>query len=115
MEGRSPRCSTQTTKGIPGWRDDQVAGAVYGWLDTLGRVGSAPDVLLLHIGTNGLDENPGDVERILDEIDRFERSANHPVTVVLARIIPKANSAANLAMTTRFNDNVAAMAAATGR
>jgi hypothetical protein len=99
-------------EGHPGWRDDQMAGAVYGWLDTLDRVGSAPDILLLHIGTNGLDEDPGDVERILDEIDRFERSANRPVKVVLARIIPKANSAANLAMTTRFNDNVTAMAEA---
>ena len=44
------------------------------------------DVILLHIGTNGLSSDPTQVEEILDNIDIWE-AANHPVWVVRARII----------------------------
>ena len=47
-------------EGWPGWRDDQVAGAIYGWL-----VANPADIVLLHIGTNGVNVDPGQVEDIL--------------------------------------------------
>ncbi len=85
-------------EGHGGWRDDQVADNVFSWL------GNYPaDVVLLHIGTNGLDASPADVDDILNEIDRFSEET----TVVLARII---NRQQYSAMTTAFNDNVEAVA-----
>jgi hypothetical protein len=96
-------------EGHSGWRDDQVGSAIYVWLDTLWRAGSAPDVILLHIGTNALDTDTSDVVHLLDEIDRFEVAAAHPITVVLAQIIPKINSSTNRALTSEFNDNLALM------
>lgn len=85
-------------EGHPGWRDDQIAASIYNWL-----VINPADVVLLHIGTNGLDSNPNDVAKILNEIDKYSEN----VTVVLARII---NRSTYSALTTDFNDNVEAMA-----
>jgi hypothetical protein len=55
------------------------------WLDD-----NPADIILLHIGINGLDPDngPNDVALILDEIDNWEQSsAGNPVAVILARII----------------------------
>jgi lysophospholipase L1-like esterase len=85
-------------EGHGGWRDDQVADKVFDWLTA-----HPADIVLLHIGTNSLDSSPADVERILDEIDRFS-----PDTIVLlARII---NRKTYSSLTRLFNDNVEAMA-----
>ena len=66
------------------------------------------DIVLLHIGTNGRnDSDPEYVEKILDEIDWYEKRYDTSVTVVLARII---NRAPEDAMTTEYNDNVIDMA-----
>ncbi|MBC5772968.1 gliding motility-associated C-terminal domain-containing protein [Pontibacter sp. KCTC 32443] len=54
-----------------------------------------PDVILLHIGTNDIDNNGVDnsqvtvneLEIILNEIDKYEASSGKEVTVVLAKII----------------------------
>ena len=66
-----------------------------------------PDIILLHIGTNGTDQAGGtladDVENILDEIDRFEDSANVDITVFIARII---NRVPNQSYVTTFNNNI---------
>jgi hypothetical protein len=91
-------------EGHWGWRDDQIADNVYGWLQL-----NPPNIVLLHIGTNGLDESPADVEDILDEIDRYENDYAKHITVILARII---NRNPYSATTTVFNNNVAGMAAA---
>ncbi|MEJ2722629.1 MAG: GDSL-type esterase/lipase family protein, partial [bacterium] len=88
--------------GIDGERDDEVAANVYGYLQS-----HPADIILLHIGTNALDTNPGDVENILDEIDRFEADSSVTITVLLARII---NRNPYSSTTTQFNDNVEAMA-----
>ncbi|MCP4410303.1 MAG: tandem-95 repeat protein [Gammaproteobacteria bacterium] len=78
-------------EGHQGWtadeiafgRDPQVEGGVFAWLEK-----NSADVVLLHVGTYGLNANPMGVESILDEIDRWEVSANgNPVTVILAQII----------------------------
>ena len=89
-------------EGHPGWRDDQIADNIYSFLQN-----NPADVILLHIGTNGLNSDPGDVEDILDEIDRYESDYDMDITVILARII---NRISYSSTTTDFNDNVEAMA-----
>jgi hypothetical protein len=64
-------------------------------------------IVLLHIGSNGLDSDPSDVEDILTEIDRYESDFNSEITVFLARII---NHKTYSPTVTEFNDNVVAMA-----
>lgn len=93
-------------EGHPGWKDYMIADNVYNWLATY-----QPDIVLLHIGTNGLYPSPTDVEKILDEIDRYSKV----VTVFLARIINQRCSTdtppcPRAQRTTDFNDNVEAMA-----
>ncbi len=98
-------------EGHGGWRDDEIAWGQVGyptdgiraWLDA-----NPTDIILLHIGTNGLDTSAADVESILNEIDLWENSvAGNPVTVILARII---NQNPITSVVTTFNDNVVAMA-----
>jgi hypothetical protein len=91
-------------EGHAGWSDASVADNVYAWL-----VSNPPEIVLLHIGTNGLDPSEEDVEDILDEIDRYESNRNSLVWVILARIIDRIP---NSATTTDFNDNVQDMAEA---
>jgi len=93
-------------EGHPGWRDSRIAHNVYNWL-----VAYQPDVVLLHIGTNGLDPSSKDIEKILDEIDRYSKK----ITVFLARIINRSCSAEKppcpeAQITTDFNNNIEAMA-----
>ena len=69
-------------EGHPGWTDDEIvngrpvtdpgAGNLAIWL-----AAEQPEIVLLHIGTNGLDPSPDDVEAILDEIDAFSRKLEH--------------------------------------
>jgi lysophospholipase L1-like esterase len=63
------------------------------------------DIVLLHIGTNDLDESPDDVEDILNTI----RSYDSDVIILVARII---NRGIPSPLTTLFNDNVEDMVAA---
>jgi hypothetical protein len=92
-------------EGHPGWTAGQIASNVYRWLEQ-----NPPDVILAHVGTNGLSVNNGkDVERMLDEIDRYEMSHDVQITVFLARIIHRYKMESS-DVTTAFNDNVEAMA-----
>jgi hypothetical protein len=93
-------------EGHPGWRDDQIAANIYAWLE-----GKPADIILLHIGTNGLDSSPDDVEEILNEIDRYETDYSSEITVILALIINRLDhSCPDGSTTTTFNDNVETMA-----
>ena len=97
-------------EGYPGARDDETAAWIYGLL-----VDHPADIILLHIGTNGIDTDPGDVEDILDEIDRYEFDYNTGITVILARILNRTccediPPCSDCATTTTFNDNVEDMA-----
>ncbi len=89
-------------EGHSGWTDAQIAANIYNWLTA-----NPADVILLHIGTNGLDASPNDVASILDEVDRYEADHSMPITVFIARIIQRVPYSAT---TTQFNDNVEAMA-----
>jgi lysophospholipase L1-like esterase len=97
-------------EGHPGWRADQLAASIYGWLQD-----HPADVILLHIGTNDLG-NPNNtsadnVKNLLDEIDRYEDNHGVAITVVLARIINTAShTCPDGSYTTTFNNNVEAMA-----
>ncbi len=102
-------------QGEGGIRDDQVATDVINWLNQ-----NPADIILLHIGTNGMEdpggESSADVENILDNIDTWESSINgRSVIVILARIINRScrtdpTPCLESSTTTQFNNNVAAMA-----
>lgn len=93
-------------EGHPGWTDDEIVngngvpaeGKLNEWLALY-----QPHVVLLHIGTNGLDPSPDDVADILDVIDNYSLDTY----VILARII---NQSTDNAIVTQFNDNVEDMA-----
>jgi hypothetical protein len=107
-------------EGHGGWTAFDIAwgqkmdgsDGVFVWLER-----NPADFILLHIGTNDLSNtNEYNVAEILDEIDRWENSANgNPVTVILARIIdwvPKNpevrafNKAVTEMINSRKNDNI---------
>jgi hypothetical protein len=91
-------------EGHPGWSAKQIASSVYGWL-----VLNPPDIILAHVGTNGLSvNNVEDVEKMLDEIDRYEMAYEKEITVFLARIIHRYRMESETT-TTAFNDAVEAM------
>ena len=92
-------------EGHPGWAASTIATNVYGWLEQ-----NPADIILAHVGTNGLSaDNVTDVERMLDEIDRYEMDKDVEITVFLARIIHRYLMESQ-EITTAFNDNVEAMA-----
>ncbi len=64
-----------------------------------------PDVILLHIGTNGVDTDPSEttIALMLDSIDNFDED----IWVVLALIIDRVPNIANV---TTYNNNVRTMA-----
>jgi len=99
-------------EGHPGWTayeiangrpvTDPGAGNLADWLADY-----QPDIMLLHIGTNGLDPSPDDVADILDVIDNYSLDTY----VILARIINRAccediPPCLECGTTTAFNDNV---------
>jgi lysophospholipase L1-like esterase len=94
-------------EGHPGRTDDYIADHIQAWVSAW-----QPDIVLLHIGTNGLASSPSDVERILNEIDAYSPD----IIVILARIINRAcqnpSCLDEVALTTMFNNNVQAMAEA---
>jgi len=95
-------------EGHPGWRDDQIVSGLpgYGKLEDW-LIAERPNIVLLHIGTNGLDPSPNDVKNILDVIDNYENNLDESVWVILARII---NRNVYSSTTTQFNTNVYNMA-----
>ena len=75
---------------------------IFAWLEA-----NPADVVLLHAGSYGFSTSPAQMAAILDEIDRWEASANgNPVTVLLARIIDQNPSNPDI---TVYNTNVAAV------
>ncbi len=70
-----------------------------------------PDIILLHLGTNGLETNTDaenisqSIEDILNEVDNYEAAVGKTVPVFLARIINRAGSdpSGNHAVTTYYN------------
>ena len=115
-----PRLDDDDHEGHSGWTAFDIAwgrvmngsDGVFAWLEQ-----NPTDFILLHIGTNDLDNASNDVASILDEIDRWEKnSANgNPVTVVIARIIDwapinpdvnRVNNSVEKMVSRRTNDNI---------
>ena len=101
-------------EGHNGWTDYEIVngngvpaeGKLNEWL-----AAHQPDVVLLHIGTNGLDPSPDDVEDILTGIDTYSTD----IWVILALIIkrgcaPWVQPCPGDNDTTAFNDAVLFMA-----
>lgn len=84
-------------EGHPGWTANEIAANAYNWL-----VNNPVNVVMLHIGTNGLTPYSNYVEDILIEIDAYSKD----ITVILSRIINRMSYSPE---TTEFNNNVLAM------
>jgi len=96
-------------EGHPGYRDDQIATYIYGYL-----FNNPANIILLHIGTNGLAESEMDVVKILNEINRYEDEKAVKIHVIIAHIINRScitdiPPCAESVTTTKFNNNVANM------
>jgi acyl-CoA thioesterase-1 len=90
--------------GYTGYTSHQIADMVYNLLTI-----NTPDIILLHIGTNDWPSTSVyGVERILNEIDRFEQNHNITIKVVLAQIIKL--PARDITWAGKFNDNLYDMA-----
>jgi Putative Ig domain/GDSL-like Lipase/Acylhydrolase len=96
-------------EGHAGYTAGQVATNIYNnggenWISA-----NPPEIILLHIGTNGLTStsNVANVESIFNEIDQYENDTGSTVTVILARII---NQVPTVNAVTTFNNAVANMA-----
>lgn len=94
-------------EGYTGHFCHQIASNVYHYLLT-----NTPDIILLHIGTNGSasfspSKSVADAENILNEIDRFERDKKVKITVILAQII---NLQKNPFWINSYNSQLAIMA-----
>jgi lysophospholipase L1-like esterase len=91
-------------EGQPGATDNEIADVVQAYLDY-----NPAEVVLLHIGTNDLDDNATSTQNILANIDSWSGGDGERITVLLARII---NRIPNSQTSTDYNDNVEAMATA---
>jgi len=82
---RSGSLPDTDNEGHSGWRIDQIAASVDGWLATY-----QPDVVLLHIGTNDMNQNyqvgtaPQRLGGLIDQI----LAARPTATVLVAKIVP---------------------------
>ncbi|BCJ49673.1 hypothetical protein Asp14428_11480 [Actinoplanes sp. NBRC 14428] len=82
---RSGSLPDTDNEGHSGWRIDQIIASVDGWLAT-----ARPDVVLLHIGTNDMNQNyevasaPARLGTLLDRIHAGAPSA----VVLVAQIVP---------------------------
>ncbi len=94
----------------PNWTTQELAfgrnaagnDGVFAWLEA-----HPADIVLLYSGTQELNTSPDQVNVLLDEIDRWEASANgNPVTVVVARIIDQSPHNPDVEV---YNDQVAAL------
>ena len=73
--------------GYPGITSCDLGDLVYGLLEL-----SRPNIVLLHIGTNDPTTDIYGLNKLLDEIDRYESDYARHVTVVLAKILSSANA-----------------------
>lgn len=93
-------------EGYTGWTSYQISDTIYHLLEM-----NPPDIILLHIGTNDSLYYPSTstsgVERILNEVDRFERDEGIHIKVILARIISLPSQAA---WVSQFNNSIQTMA-----
>jgi len=89
-------------EGHGSYRADQLRDNIISWLDD-----HPADIILLHIGINdiaGGNEDPQEVDDLLDNIDLWESDNSRPITVIVTRIINWHDG--NDPVVTAFNDSV---------
>lgn len=85
-------CGDNANEGHPGYRIDQIAANVVGWLTTY-----QPQIVLLHIGTNDVLQNydvanmPARLGSLIDQITATDPGA----MIFVAQILPIGNQAMN--------------------
>jgi lysophospholipase L1-like esterase len=92
-------------EGHPGWKIAEIAANVDGWLAAY-----QPDVVLLHIGTNDINQNdnvPTAPDRLSSLIDQITRAVPD-ARVIVAAIVPTTDSERN-AKTVAFNARIPGM------
>src|SRR5512142_3458852 len=100
--GQSGSLPDTDNEGHSGWRIEQITASIDGWL-----AATTPDVVLLHIGTNDMNQNfdvanaPARLGQLLDRIHTDLPDA----VVVVAAIVPSTDPTVN----TRVNSFNAAL------
>lgn len=89
-------------EGYPGETSDDIADKVYAKL-----VENPADIILLYIGANDWSDSVSGINRILNNIDNYERDYYHHVKVLLARI---ANRQTYQAWMSHLNQNIQSLA-----
>jgi lysophospholipase L1-like esterase len=90
--GQSGSVPDTDNEGHSGWRIEQLTASIDGWLAT-----AQPDVVLLHIGTNDMNQNfdianaPARLGQLLDRIHADRPDA----TVLVAQIVPSLDATVN--------------------
>ncbi|MEV7625048.1 SGNH/GDSL hydrolase family protein [Actinoplanes sp. NPDC089786] len=103
---QSGTMADKDNEGHPGWRIDQVAAAVDGWLATY-----QPDVVLINVGTNDTIQNydlPNAPARMRSLIQRIV-AARPGIAVVFSTLVPS-RDAGNNAEAQAFNAQLPAIA-----
>lgn len=102
----NPRIGDPDHEGHGGFTSADIANDITGWLNT-----DPPDIILLHIGTNDLSNNPradaSAVTSILQNIDNWEQNDSRGPWrpwVFVARIIQRLDGTS----VTAFNDDIVA-------
>jgi lysophospholipase L1-like esterase len=95
-------------EGHSGYTAEQIRQNIY--LENGDWLGKQPaDIILLHIGTNDISQgiqNVSKINDILNKIDLFEQNTGRAVTVILARIIQRAESDPGYQPTFEFNNAI---------
>jgi lysophospholipase L1-like esterase len=90
--GQSGALPDTDNEGHSGWRIEQLTASIDGWL-----AATTPDVVLLHIGTNDMNQNfdianaPARLGQLLDRI----RTDTPSAVVVVAAIVPSTDPTVN--------------------
>jgi len=82
--GEDPNWFDWNCEAYPGWKIPDISNKLKEAL-----VVYRPDLLLVHVGTNGKewDEKPVQIEEMLNMINRYSVENEHPITVFLCLII----------------------------
>jgi lysophospholipase L1-like esterase len=90
--GQSGSLPDTDNEGHSGWRIEQLTASIDGWL-----AATTPDVVLLHIGTNDMNQNfdianaPARLGQLLDRI----RTDTPAAVVIVAAIVPSTDATVN--------------------
>lgn len=114
---RDEELATQVSSRLSGTLNDPNVGCPTAGIACTNQLGNGhPDIVLLHIGTNGIDNTDNnndatDVQTILNNINSWSTANGRPVTVLLAKIIGSPNGTYDANAVSR-NTVVASMAQA---